>query len=203
MLLLLITLGVASTGTRAHAQVTTRFSVAAGPATTTSPTIGGSSHGWAGDAALWLSFPGMPVGLRADAGIFRFAEHRLDIRCIMAPCPEISYRDAGGLGTLSLTFSLTRTRVAPYLLGGAGVYRIATTETRLVSRCPPDAMCIAILPPQISATHTATTSIGTAVGAGLAARVGRLNLLAEGRYHSYSHPAGSGHIVPFTLGVRF
>jgi hypothetical protein len=191
----------------AQAQVTRAFSLSAGPTTATSQTIDGNAHGWGGQAALWLSLPHVPLGLRAGAALYRFDERRFRDLCpadSFAPgCGTVSYRDMAGVGTLSLTFEPFRGRFSPYLLGGVGVYRLANTETHYpASWCPPNALCILPSEPARS-YHEVRTHFGTSAGGGVAVRVGRVRLTAEARYHRYNQIVGRGHMVPVTLGVRF
>lgn len=186
----------------ARAQLPVLVMIASGPSTATSQFVGGTSHGWSGDAALWLSVPKFPLGLRLDASMSRFAERRYPELCgTYQPgmdCGTNSSRDAIDAGTLSLTYTLHWHRLSPYALAGAGVYRVG--YTRHFYPCDPSASCVS--QPNPYTQRTQTTRFGTSAGLGLALRLGRADLTAEARYHAYSHYFGRGHMVPITFGVR-
>jgi hypothetical protein len=204
MSLALVFCAAAGAARPAGAQVAVHASLAAGPTSATSHTIQGDSHGWTGDAALWLSLAHLPVGLRVDVSRAWLGERRVGVICaasIAAPCPVFGYRDATTAGSLSLTYSLGGSRVSPYVLVGAGAYHLETTETHPTTTCPPGASCplmLTILPE----SHSASTHFGASAGAGVAVRVWRMELTTEVRYHSYSRDDGRGHMVPVTFGLR-
>lgn len=204
-MLLALGLSVAAGAARpASAQVAVHASLGAGPTSSSSHTIEGDSHGWTGDAALWLSLAHLPVGLRADVSRAWLGERRLGVVCaasIVVPCPVFGYRDATTAGTLSLTYSLGGSRVSPYVLVGAGVYHLTTTQTPYYSPCPPGQVCPAVLV-ALQESHVSSTHFGASAGAGVAVRVWRVELTTEVRYHSYSRDDGRGHMVPVTFGLR-
>ncbi|HEX6533584.1 MAG TPA: hypothetical protein VF041_03250 [Gemmatimonadaceae bacterium] len=200
-----LALGASGASRTAGAQLDAHVSLAAGPTSATSRTIEGTSHGWTGEAALWLSVPHLPVALRLDGSVARFGERRQSSFClaiVAGPCPYTGYRDETTAGTLSLTTSFHVSRVSPYALVGVGAYRLATTETRYDLPCDPGYACI--LPATTDLEHhDTTTRFGVSAGAGLAVRVWRAELMTEVRYHSYSWHGHDGHMVPVTFGLRF
>ena len=75
--------------------------------------------GWHAMAGMQLAVATLPVGLRADGGYHSFGEQDVN------PQPSVLS------GALSLVVTLPGVGLAPYLLGGVGIYRTSLDGTGL------------------------------------------------------------------------
>lgn len=120
-------------------------------------------------AALHVGIPTLPVALRADGAL-----HRLGSKDAALEDPEFLE------GSLSVVYMLPGISLRPYLLGGAGTYRVET-----------------------GAAGATTTVSDTGVHAGFGVVLGQLGLgaYAEIRYVHISSDTTT-RLIPLTLGIR-
>jgi hypothetical protein len=124
--------------------------------------------GWHGQASLGLSSLMQPIGLRLDGAYHRFEAESVGVSTIIIPVTlNLSYR-----------LPLTDSPLSPYLIAGAGVYRVD---------CADGVDC------------DADNRFGWSAGLGTKVAALRLKWFLEARYHG----AGSVKFVPFTLGLTF
>jgi Outer membrane protein beta-barrel domain len=145
--------------------------------------------GYVGQLGVTWTAPARRVGWRVSA--FGFQRQR-----DFAPLGSYtgSYRSAARLQILGLegtaTYALSRGRVRPYVLGGAGVYQSRLNEQFTE-------------PSAGSATTARATqfNVGATAGLGLEVPIGRAHLFLESRYlllsGSHEH-----HFGPLVLGLR-
>lgn len=121
-------------------------------------------------AALHVGIPTLPVGLRADGAL-----HRMGSKVTGTDDPEVLE------GAVSLVYVLPGVGMQPYILGGAGTYRLESGPSE--------------------ATVTEST---TGYQAGFGVAIGGLGLGAFAEIRYVHIPADPGfRMIPFTLGVRF
>jgi len=113
-------------------------------------------------------------------------------------------------GTMNLVYDInTGTRLRPYLIGGAGVYR------RHVEVDRPDGLGVAtvfdpyfgfvneLFPTEAVERSRTQTKFGLNGGGGLAYSLGRTSLFAEARYHDMFTTAQHTAMVPIRIGVQW
>ncbi len=121
-------------------------------------------------AALHVGIPTLPVALRGDGAL-----HRMGSKQAGMEAPEVLE------GSLSLVYVLPGVGMQPYILGGAGTYRLESGPT--------------------DATVTEST---TGYQAGFGVAVGGLGLGAFAEIRYVHIPADPGfRLIPLTVGLRF
>ncbi|MEM7415013.1 MAG: outer membrane beta-barrel protein [Gemmatimonadota bacterium] len=120
-------------------------------------------------AALHVGIPTLPVALRADGAL-----HRLGSKDAALEDPEVLE------GALSVVYLLPGVSLRPYVLAGAGTYRVET-----------------------GATGSTTTVSDTGFQAGFGVVLGQLGLgaFAEIRYVHITS-GSTTRLIPLTLGLR-
>lgn len=117
----------------------------------------------------------LPFGLRVDGAFNRFGGDEDNFRIVS--------------GSLNGVFNLPTQGIAPYIIGGIGVYNSALTHDDDDDHGHED--------------HGSTTNVGANVGAGINLPVGGLSLFVEGRFHNIFSEGASTRFIPVTIGVRF
>jgi hypothetical protein len=126
--------------------------------------------GYNGTAALEIHLPFIPVGLRIDGAYNVFGEK-------VAGLGKLHSISATG----NVVWRLPSVGIAPYLIGGAGLYMLGTDAD--------------------GATNE--NHLGWNAGAGVNLPLSVFKAFVEARYNSYSTDNGSVKFVPVTLGIMF
>jgi hypothetical protein len=156
----------------AEAQSPWSLSLAGGASLPSGRFADASSVGWHALVSIGLGTLMLPQGLRLDAAHNRFTAK--------AAGPDQALTSA----TLNVTYRLpmTNSAVSPYLITGAGAYRLECTGT---------------------IDCGSTTRFGWNAGLGFKlAGVGQL-WFVESRFHAVNARAGNVRYVPVTLGLMF
>ena len=131
----------------------------------------GADMGYNATAALGINLPFIPVGLRVDGAYNAFGQKS----GIPAKLHTIS-------ATGNVVWRLPLIGIAPYLIGGAGLY-MNTAD--------------------VSGTTATDNHFGWNAGAGVNLPLGFLKAFAEARYNRVKLDSGSMEFVPVTLGIMF
>jgi hypothetical protein len=133
--------------------------------------------GWHALGTLTLGTAMQPLGLRLDAAYNQFA------RSATTPSVLSGSQTAASV-TLNPTYRLpmTNSPLSPYVIAGAGAYRLA---------CTGDAEC------------SATTRFGWNGGVGTKFSSFGLRGFLEARYNRIAFRGGNVSYVPFTIGLTF
>ncbi|MFL5469631.1 MAG: outer membrane beta-barrel protein [Gemmatimonadaceae bacterium] len=163
----------------ARAQVSTvvkpvQFGIAAGVAFPTSDLSEGTNTGFNVTGTLALNPAMIPLGIRIDAAYNRFEFND----------------DAGVDGNFHFTsvtgnvvYKIPSTAVAPYLIGGAGLYNVGVTFTDVGSD---------------SENH-----FGWNIGGGISMPLSGFDAFIEARYNQVQGDGGSVKFIPVTFGIMF
>jgi len=127
--------------------------------------------GYNGTAALEIHLPFIPVGLRVDGAYNSFGEK-------ITGTGKLHAISATG----NLVWRLPSVGIAPYLIGGAGLY-MATAEA--------------------AGASTTENHFGWNAGAGINLPVSFLKAFVEARYNKVTVDNGSMDFVPVTIGIMF
>ncbi|MEP6692141.1 MAG: outer membrane beta-barrel protein [Gemmatimonadaceae bacterium] len=161
---------------RARAQFI--FGASGGPAFPLGSFSDAYSVGYQGTVSLAVGLPGIPIGFRAEGSYDHFSANRT----LTGATTTTAIRIFSGTGNIvyGLTVPII---VTPYLIGGAGAYNVACTE----SGC------------------TSATRFGFNGGVGVKFGLAGLSVSAEARAHRISSGGGSAAItyVPVTVGITF
>ncbi|MGQ0815018.1 MAG: outer membrane beta-barrel protein [Gemmatimonadota bacterium] len=165
---LLISLLLATMSSSAAAQGTVTLSLAGGAALPVASFGEATNLGWHGQLSIGLSSLMQPIGLRLDVAHYRFEADSAAATTAVTPA------------TLNLSYRLpmTDSPLSPYLIAGAGVYRV---------ECVDDVGC--------DTDHR----FGWSAGLGTRVAALRMKWFLESRFHA----AGNVRFVPFTLGLTF
>ncbi|HEY1952304.1 MAG TPA: outer membrane beta-barrel protein [Gemmatimonadaceae bacterium] len=151
-----------------------QLGVAGGAAQPMSDLKNGANMGFNATAAMGINLPLIPVGLRVDGAYNQFGEKA----GVGAKLHVIS-------ATGNVVWRLPSVGIAPYLIGGAGLYMQTATSTGTTSA-------------SVSDSH-----LGWNAGGGVNLPLGVFKAFVEARYNSYSTSASSVKFVPVTLGIMF
>ena len=128
--------------------------------------------GYNGTVAMAINLPFIPVGLRVDGAYNQFGQK--------AGVPaKLHVMSATG----NVVWRLPNIGIAPYLIGGAGLYSTAATVSGAASQTD--------------------NHLGWNAGAGINLPLSVFHAFVEARYNSYSTDAGTAKFVPVTLGIMF
>jgi hypothetical protein len=130
-----------------------------------------SNLGYNGTVAMAINLPFIPVGLRVDGAYNQFAQK--------VAADKLHIVSATG----NVVWKLPNIGVAPYLIGGAGMYMQTVTAGTL---------------PSSSDKH-----FGWNAGAGINLPLTIVKAFVEARYNSYSVNGGTVQFVPLTFGIMF
>jgi len=126
--------------------------------------------GYNGTAALGINLPFIPVGIRIDGAYNQFGE---------------KITGAGKLHAISATgnlvWRLPSVGIAPYLIGGAGLYMVGTDATGSSNE----------------------NHLGWNAGAGVNLPLTFVKAFVEARYNRVSANGSSMQFVPVTVGIMF
>ena len=131
----------------------------------------GADMGYNALAALEIHLPFIPVGVRVDGAYNAFGEKS----GVPAKLHMIS-------ATGNVVWRLPSVGIAPYLIGGAGLY-MATAEA--------------------AGASTTENHFGWNAGAGINLPVSFLKAFVEARYNKVTVDNGSMDFVPVTIGIMF
>jgi opacity protein-like surface antigen len=162
----------------AQTPVTFAPSVNVGVAFPTGDTGDGLNTGFTLGVGLDARVPTMPVSFRGEAQYTRFGASN-DNSGVDANLSDVS-------GRLNVVLPLPATGIAPYLIGGIGIYHVKASGS--------------------SNGFTVSTSddkFGWNIGAGLDLPFGTLKGRIEARYHSVSMEGSNYTYLPVTIGFRF
>ena len=144
--------------------------VAGGVAQPMSDLSNAAKLGYNGTAALEIHMPFIPVGLRVDGAYNLFGEKIVG---------------AGKLHTISATgnlvWRLPSVGIAPYLIGGAGLYMVGTD----------------------AAGASNQNHLGWNAGAGVNLPLTFVHAFVEARYNRVNTSTSSMQFVPVTFGIMF
>jgi len=149
-----------------------QIGIAGGAAQPMSDLKDGASLGYNATAALGISLPFIPVGLRIDGAYNAFGEKA----GVAAKLHVMS-------ATANAVWRLPNVGIAPYLIGGGGLY-MATVDVT-------------------GAPSQTDNHLGWNAGAGVNLPLSIFKAFVEARYNSYSTDAGSVKFVPVTFGIMF
>ena len=131
-----------------------------------------SDMGYNGTVAMAINLPFIPVGLRVDGAYNQFGQK--------AGAAKLHIMSATG----NVVFKLPNVGVAPYLIGGAGIYMPTVTAPGLAS--------------------STQNRLGWNAGAGVSLPVAFAKTFLEARYNNVSMKnGGSLKFVPVTFGIMF
>jgi hypothetical protein len=130
-----------------------------------------NNMGYNGTVAMGINLPFIPVGLRVDGAYNQFGAK--------TGGPKLHIISATG----NLVWKLPNVGVAPYLIGGAGLY-IPTVEVSGL--------------PSASENH-----FGWNAGAGINLPLTVVKAFVEARYNSVSVNGSTIQFVPLTFGIMF
>ena len=150
-----------------------QLGIAGGAAQPMSDLSDGASTGFNGTVAMAINLPFIPVGLRVDGAYNQFGEKST------APGQKLHIMSATG----NVVFKLPSIGIAPYLIGGAGLYMTTASQTGVAS---------------VTANH-----LGWNAGAGVSMPLGFLKTFVEARYNRVAIDNGSLQFVPVTFGIMF
>ncbi len=150
---------------------------------------GGTNAGFTIAGSVGITPVNSPVAYRLEAQYTRFG---LDPDARFGPggAPETA---DGHLSSLSGTANVVLTipvasRFRPYLIGGAGVYRLTSDITQ---------------EPNSTFGPTGVTRFGLNGGAGVEVAVGPLRTFLEARYHDAFASGSDVTFIPVTIGMKF
>jgi len=130
-----------------------------------------SNLGYNGTVAMGINLPFIPVGLRVDGAYNQFGQK--------TGGTKLHVMSATG----NVVWKLPNIGVAPYLIGGAGLYIPTVTASGL---------------PSASENH-----FGWNAGAGVNLPLTVVKAFVEARYNSVSVNGGTMQFVPLTFGIMF
>ena len=148
------------------------------PNGTTSDTL---DDGYHGGIVLNYELPALPLGIRVDGDYRHFSAK--------ATIPGVTGSAEVFDGNANLVVGIRIIAVKVYALGGGGLYNI---KLKCEGACVP--------------TSTSNTQFGWNAGAGAALVLGKLSILAEGRYHEVTLDAvqaGKFKFVAVSGGILF
>jgi opacity protein-like surface antigen len=150
---------------------------------------GGTNAGFTIAGSFWIRPADSPVGYRLEAQYTRFGLDP-DPRFGPGGAPETA---DGHLSSLSAIANVAvdipvAGRIRPYLIGGAGVYRLTSDI---------------IQEPNSTYGPTGVTRFGLNGGAGVELAVGPLRTFLEARYHNAFASGPDVSFVPVTIGMKF
>jgi hypothetical protein len=147
--------------------------------------------GYVGQLGLAWTSPASRLGWQVSAFGFQRERSFAPLGSTSAYRSMARSRVYGLEGTL--TYALSRGRVQPYVLGGAGLYRSELNE-RFADPVAGN----------LTTARAAQLEPGATVGFGLSMPVGRAQLFLESRYLLLgSRTSGGHHLVPLVVGFRF
>jgi Outer membrane protein beta-barrel domain len=139
--------------------------------------------GWHAAASLLLAHEGHPFALQIDAN---YAQFGLDAESPTGSF-DVNQRFIYGTGNVVYCFQKSpRGRLAPYIIGGIGVYNSKGTGK--------DAALFG---------NTSATDFGVNVGTGFDYRVAGATLFLEARFHNIFSDPSNTQYVPVTAGIKF
>ncbi len=130
--------------------------------------------GFHGTAGVAIAPASLPVGLRLD-GTFSHFGTEFD---------DVSWRTLSLTGNAVYNFKTAETsRIAPYLIGGVGLYNNKATGDGAEGA-------------------ESETDFGINAGAGFNVAAGAASVFVEGRFHNVFTDGNSQQFIPLTVGVR-
>lgn len=177
----------------------------------------GGSPGLALLGSVEVSQVGSPLGVRGEL-LFTQTSHdqlypatfRTDIY-YPYPYPSAAYRERRIGALLSATYEFrARSAVRPFFLGGAGAY--FTRRTVRIQEyyypypsCPPEMLCAVtdVEPPIAVRATNDDANVGLHAGLGTTFDMGRIQIVAQARYHLVDGDYRTGRLIPLTIGLRF
>lgn len=173
-----LALAFAAAAPAAEAQVRPiQFGVAAGTSTPTGDLSNAVNEGFHVQGMVAFRAPAFPVGLRADLLLQQMPDGQSG-----------NYRQLAGL--LNAKAGLPMGVVAPYAIGGVGLYNGRFSEGRLLDL-------------QGRGVHEHETRFGYNVGGGFEIPLFGVTTFAEARLHNITADGHSTRTVPISLGVMF
>lgn len=178
----------------------------------------GRNPGLALLGSVEVSHVGSPLGVRGELLFTQTTSDQLYpayLGGVYSPysypyLPTASYRDRRFGALLTGTYEFRRDgTVRPFLLGGAGAY--FTRRTMRVAEyyypyppCPPEMLCITdpVVAPGYRLSND-DASVGLHAGLGTTFDVGRVQIVAQARYHLLDGDYRAGRLIPLTIGLRF
>jgi len=148
-----------------------QLGIAGGAAQPMSDLKTSNNMGYNGTVAMAINLPFIPVGLRVDGAYNQFGQK--------TGGPKLHVISATG----NVVWKLPNVGVAPYLIGGAGLYMQSAEITGA---------------PAATENH-----LGWNAGAGINLPLSVFKAFVEARYNSYSVNGTSVQFVPVTLGIMF
>ena len=130
-----------------------------------------TNMGYNGTVAMAINLPFIPVGLRVDGAYNQFGQK--------AGSAKLHIMSATG----NVVLKLPSVGIAPYLIGGAGIYMPTVTAPGLAS--------------------STENHFGWNAGAGVSLPVAFAKTFVEARYNNVSVNGGSLKFVPVTFGIMF
>lgn len=168
--------GVALVAVEAGAQLVTakpvQFGVSGGGALPTSDLSDFANSGWNANAHIAFNPEMIPLGIRIDGGYSRFGfKQGVD--------GDIHFGNVTG----NLLYKIPATSVSPYLLGGAGWYRVGAS-----------------VPGYFSGSDN---KFGWNLGGGITLPLSGFDTFIEAKYTQIQTEGNSVKYVPITFGVMF
>jgi len=149
-----------------------QLGIAGGAAQPMSDLKDGANMGYNATAAMAINLPLIPVGLRVDGAYNQFGEKA----GVGAKLNVIS-------ATGNVVWRLPLIGIAPYLIGGAGLYMATSTVTGAASQTD--------------------NHLGWNAGAGINLPLSIFHAFVEARYNRVTTDTGSMQFVPVTFGIMF
>jgi outer membrane protein with beta-barrel domain len=178
LLLAIATIALVAAPRVSHAQLGLvkpfQLGVAGGAAQPMSDLKDGANMGYNATAALGINLPFIPVGLRIDGAYNQFGEKA-------GAGAKLHVVSATG----NVVWRLPSVGIAPYLIGGAGLYMATATTTGTVSASQTD------------------NHLGWNAGAGINLPLSVFKAFVEARYNRVTTDTGSLQFVPVTFGIMF
>ena len=179
----------------------------------------GGSPGLAVLGSVEVSRIGSPLGVRGELLFTQLSHDQLYPSYVDATIyyphpypygPWYSFRERRIGALLGGTYEFrAASAVRPFLLGGAGAYytrrRTSIPEVYFPdASCPPEILCVAGAP--IVAGFRVTeddANVGLHAGIGTTFDAGRVQIVAQARYHLLDGDYRAGRLIPLTIGLRF
>ncbi|MHB1224905.1 MAG: outer membrane protein [Gemmatimonadaceae bacterium] len=150
---------------------------------------GGTNAGFTIAGSVGITPVNSPVAYRLEAQYTRFGLDP-DPRFGPGGAPETAdghLSSLSGIASVVVTIPIAG-RFRPYLIGGAGVYRLTSDITQ---------------EPNSTFGPTGVTRFGLNGGAGVEVAVGPLRTFVEARYHNAFASGSDVSFVPVTIGMKF
>jgi hypothetical protein len=190
--LIALAMGGVFSAAKASAQTPVRpftLGIAAGPTFVTGEDRDFYRTGFHVQGSVGVPIPGFSMGLRADAMYHRIGGRNRSTQTFPGGPDTLLIGDLSLLGftaNVQLYTGTPTSLVRPYVIAGAGAYRI---ENKAVLDGQP-------------ATATAT-KIGVTGGVGITVNALVTRLFAEARVHNVFAEGGSARVYPLTVGLFF